>query len=152
MTILLEQVVIPEQGSVHIHVDRCFEIKITAEEARRKVNHWLLNEVSCTIGAEDVDLAIAEQTSKWRVSAVLTAPHIGHVGIAGKVDVDVETGEIENPSACKQQILQRAKALVEKMPLYTPRAEVDSVYVAQGLQPRRTPPQGNPRDIVAALA
>ena len=44
--------IIPEEGQVELKVDRSFEIKVTAEQARRQADRWLLNEVSYMIGAE----------------------------------------------------------------------------------------------------
>ncbi len=71
MTILLDSQPIPPKGKVDLKVERSFEIKITAEEARRQVNRWLLNEVSCLIGADEPTLVVGEERVVWRVPAYL---------------------------------------------------------------------------------
>ncbi len=46
MTIVLERYPIPDKGSLKVSVEISAEIKISADEARRKVNGWLLNNLS----------------------------------------------------------------------------------------------------------
>lgn len=46
MTIILEPFTLPKKGKVKLKVDRSFDIKVTAEEARQKVQRWLVDEVS----------------------------------------------------------------------------------------------------------
>ena len=82
---------------------------------------------------------------------VLTAPHVGHVGVVGTVDVDVQSGKMTNTPACKEAILKAAGVLVKKMPPYTPRKTMPAEFIAKDLQPTRTKPLGNPLDIIAAL-
>jgi len=49
MTIILDNYLIPEKGKVELNAS--FEIKVTSEEARRKVNRWLLEFVSTQMAA-----------------------------------------------------------------------------------------------------
>ena len=83
MTILLDTHPIPEKGKVELKVDRSFEIKVTAEEARPKVNHWLLNQVSYMMGAEPPTLVVGEQEVVWRVPTYFSSPDVGRVGFVG---------------------------------------------------------------------
>jgi hypothetical protein len=94
MEILLEHYTVPERGEVELDVHRKFAIHVTAAEAQRQVNQWVLLEVSCVMGALAPSLVIGERVT-WRVPIELTAPHIGHVGVAGFVDVDVQTGQMD---------------------------------------------------------
>src|SRR4051812_44491482 len=103
MTILLERYAIPERGLFEIDLKQSIDIRITAEEARRKVNRWLLDYVSYMMHAEAPTLVLGEQVV-WRVPAVLTASHVGNVGIAGYVEVDVRNGEMNNLTERKDQI------------------------------------------------
>ncbi|MCP4683198.1 MAG: hypothetical protein GY864_12755, partial [Desulfobacterales bacterium] len=57
--------IIPEEGPVELKVDRSFEIKVTAEQARRQVNRWLHNEVSYMMRALNPTLAVGERVV-WR--------------------------------------------------------------------------------------
>jgi len=134
MTILLDTYTIPEKGKVELKVDRTFEIKVTAEEARHKVNRWLLNEVSCLIGADTPTLVVGEQGVVWRVPAWIGFPHTGRAGVVGTVDVDVETGEMDNTPECKTEIERQAQALAEQQPPYRSR-EVPTEYLAKNAPP-----------------
>jgi len=149
MTIILEQHAIPKTGTFEIR--QTITIRISAEDARRKVNRWVLDEVSCVMGAEEPTLVVDEQTF-WHVPVILTASHIGHVGIAGIVAVDVETGEIDDSPECKAAILEGARELATKMPPYTPHSpeDVSAQYIAKDIKPTRTQPQGNPVEIIEA--
>ena len=115
MTILLEQCDLPERGVVEINVQQTFEIRVTAEEARCQVHLWLLDEVSCMMGAELPSLVIGDRIV-WRVPVHFSAPPIGIVGTVGMVDVDVQTGEKINAPLCKSVIEGRAIKLVAKLP------------------------------------
>ena len=50
MTIILDQYTIPEKGSFEIR--QTVDIAFTAKQAQRKVDTWLLNEVSTMMGTE----------------------------------------------------------------------------------------------------
>jgi ABC-type iron transport system FetAB permease component len=153
VAVMLEHYLLPERGAVKLKLDRSFEINITAEEARRKVNHWVLTEVSCVMGAMSPTLVVGEEQVVWRVPVELTASHVGHVGIAGMVDVDVQTGTMVVMDENKAEIMQEAKTLAQKMPLYQPRTKADlpNELVATHVQPSILGPQGNPHEIIAAV-
>jgi len=134
MTILLEQYTLPERGAVKIQFNQTFEIKITAEEARRQVNRWLLLEVSCLMGAESPTLVIGEHIV-WRVPAHFSAPQVGQVGVVGMVDVDVATGEIYNVARCKKAIERCATQLATRLPPYQPLQAIPATCILQHLSP-----------------
>lgn len=151
MTILLEQAAIPEKGNVELNIQRTFEIKVTAKEAQRQVNRWVLLEVSCVMGAEPPTLVVGERVV-WRVPVVLTASHVGIVGEAGTVDVDVQTGAMNNIER-EAEIVQVAKALAAKMPPYKPRGNVPAEYLATDLKPTRKPgrPDRSPSEVISSI-
>jgi hypothetical protein len=131
MTIILDQYAIPEKGVFEIR--QTVNIQVSAQEAQRKVDTWLLLEVSMMMGAETPTLVIGERTV-WRVPARFSAPHVGRVGTVGLVDVDVQTGELYNPAACKAAILKCSKKLAAKLPPFQVR-EVPSEYLAKNVPP-----------------
>ncbi|MCB0061066.1 MAG: hypothetical protein KDE19_03090 [Caldilineaceae bacterium] len=120
MAILLEHVAIPERGRLELDIQQSFEIKVTAEEARRKVNRWLLEYVSYMMHADPPTLVIADGRAVWRVPAIFTASRVGEVGTVGLVDVEVDNGIMHNSELLKEQILQCAQTLAAKLPAYQP--------------------------------
>ncbi len=133
MTIILDPYTIPEKGLVELNVKRLFEIKVTAAEARRKVDRWLLNEVSHLMGAEAPTLVVGERVI-WRVPAWISFPHVGRAGVVGTVDVDVTTGEMTNTPARKADIERQAEAVAARQPPYRPR-ETPEKYLAKNVSP-----------------
>ena len=147
MTIILDKHQVPEKGTFEIR--QSITILVSVEEARRKVNSWVLQEVSYMMGAEEPTLVVGEK-AVWRVPVILTAPHVGHVGMAGTVDVDVQTGDMDDLPARKEQLLQSARELAAKMPAYVPRSKLDvpTEYIARNIQPVHIEPQKSPREII----
>lgn len=140
MTILLEQYTIPEKGNVELSVQRAFEIKVTAKEAQRQVNRWVLLEVSCVMGAEPPALVVGERVV-WRVPVVLTASHVGIVGEVGVINVDVQTGKMDNRPELIELFQQKGVELGRKLPPYKPRSEVPEQYLVKNLQPTHSKPR-----------
>lgn len=151
MSVLLDHLSLPDKGPVSVTLNRSFVINSTAEEAQRKVHLWLLSEVSCNIGAETPDLAIGRESVVWRVPAVYTAPHLGHVGVSGTVDVNVQTGEMLDLEVSKKKILAGAGKLIAKMPAYTQRTATVDDLVAIDIKPTHTEPSGDPLKIIEAF-
>jgi len=138
---------------VELDIHRTFEIKVTAEQAQRQVNRWLFTEVSCMMGARTPTLVVGEQVV-WRVPAVLTASHIGEVGVVGEIDVDVQNGEMDNTPARMAKLQACAIELGEKIPPYMPRT-VSPEYLAKDFQPTHPKPtldQAFIEKVAAALA
>jgi hypothetical protein len=134
MTITLDSYTIPERGPVTIELNRSFEIKVTAEEAQRQVNRWLLNEVSYMMHSDPPQLVIGERVV-WRVPAVLTSPQVGQVGVVGEVDVDVETGLMDAPTECHANIIRWAEEIVAHLPPYKQRQSTPTKYLAKHIPP-----------------
>jgi len=120
MTIILERYPIPDSGPLKLSVEISAEIKVSADEARRKVNGFLLNNLSyLTIGERQPELVVGERVC-WRVAVNHTLPGFGALGRIGTIDVDVETGELQpiSPEQLKE-MKHRAKALAARYPLDT---------------------------------
>jgi hypothetical protein len=116
-----------------ISIKRWVNIQVTAEEARRKVDQWLLDEVSLMIGAEPPSLIVGER-AVWRVPAWIGFPRHGRVGVVGTVDVDVETGVMYASAEVKAGIERRAAELASHLPAYQPRATPPD-FIAKGVTP-----------------
>ncbi len=120
MTIILERYPIPGRGRLELSVKISAEIKISAEDARRKVNGFLLNNLSyLTVAERQPELVVGEKVF-WRIAVNHTLPGFGVIGKIGVIDVDVETGEIQ-PVAPEQleEMKRRAKTLATSYPLDT---------------------------------
>src|SRR5207244_1869425 len=121
----------PEQGTFEIH--QTVHITVTARQAQRKVDTWLLTEVSYMMGAEAPTLVIGERTV-WRVPCRFTAPGVGRVGTVGEVDVDAQTGEMYNVRNAKAGIIRCARGLAKKLPPFRVR-NVPPEYLATNVPP-----------------
>ena len=150
--ILLDQYTVPTKGTFELKIDRSVEIRVTAEEARRMVKRWLIDEISYMMTATEPTLVMGKRVV-WRVPAILTASHIGHVGSAGYVEVDVETGELQNKEERQQAILAEVQEMAKRVPPYTPRIEMPEGWQASDTQPTHEPgqPEGNPLDLLPTL-
>ncbi len=135
MTIILENLSLPEKGPVEIKVNVSFEIKVTAEEARRKVNRWLIDHVSILMGGLQPTLIWTGKQAVWRVPVHLTFPHTGSVGTVGEVEVEVEMGELQNLEARKAEIERCARELAARVPPYKPHDHVPPEYLAKNVPP-----------------
>mgnify|MGYP001560368081 FL=1 len=120
MTIVLERYPIPSRGRLELSVKISAEIKISAEDARRKVNGFLLNNLSyLTVAERQPELVVGEKVF-WRIAVNHTLPGFGAIGKIGVIDVDVETGEIQSVAPEQlEEMKHRAKTLAASYPLDT---------------------------------
>ena len=149
--IVLEQYTVPDKGTFELNINRSIEIQVTAEEARRKVKKWLIDEISYMMTAELPAFVFGEKVV-WRVPAIFTAAHIGHVGTAGEVDVDVQTGEMHITPEIKEAILRGVDHLAANMPPYKPSETISDEWLAKDREFTHTPgrPEGNPLTLLPA--
>ncbi len=153
IALVLDRMTLPSTGKVTLQLDCTFELKISAEEARRQVHTWLVGEVSYMIRAGESTLVIGEtdageQNALWRVPAILTATHLGDVGVVGHVDVEVVTGKMSESTARAALILNSARKLAAAMPPYTPRDDSPADYLVLDMKPNIAAPTGNPLTIL----
>lgn len=135
MQIMVDNYDLPDKGPVELTLQYTFKITITASEARRWAGRWLAEEVSYLIGTDRPTLVVGERVV-WRVPAWIGFPHVGRVGIIGAVDIDVETGEMNNLPACKVALKQNLANLEHRMPPYKPKSlDADSAYLANNVAP-----------------
>jgi hypothetical protein len=67
----------------------------------------------------------------WRVPVILIATHLGNAGVVGEVDVDVETGAMNNLEANKEAILAQAHSLAATLPPYQARTSTPQAWLAK---------------------
>lgn len=139
MSILLERISVPERGLLQIE-PQSIDIRITSEEARRKVAGWLRDAVSDMMRAAQPTLVIADRVV-WRVPAILTSvrSETGEVGTVGTIDVDVVTGEMEDTPQRATRLLANAAKLASKLPPYRPMQGVSGQLVPASVSPAIAP-------------
>lgn len=132
MTLILDNITIPERGTLEIKVDRTVEINVTAEQARKKVDHWLMDQVSFMIGAKEPSLVILGEKTVWRVPAWISFIQGRWEGLIGIVDVDVLTGEMLDLEKRRLAIVEYLETEVKpKLTPYQPQThEVPPEYIA----------------------
>lgn len=151
MQIILEPYPIPERGTFQIQ--ETVTIQVSADEARRQVDRWLLHEVNVQMGADQPVLVVGAR-SVWRVPVYWSTPHAGRVGVVGHVEVDVLSGQMDRSAPRKAELMQRAVDLASELPPYQPR-QTPMAYVVkprpEGSRPTHQPgrPPGNPRDLLS---
>ena len=109
MSILIESVTLPERGPFNIRLDVATTIKITAEEARRKVGVFAGNMIADLLSAEGPGLVWQENNAYWRVPITLTSRSMGRIGVVGTIDVSVETGELQITDQLIEEIEENAE-------------------------------------------
>ena len=117
MTIILDRIATPERGLLEIRMS--VEIEISAQEARKQVDRWLLARVSSSFGTEPPVLVIGEQTV-WRVPVVVGFSQRGSFEL-GVVTVNAVTGEMNTSLRLAQQLQQAAGNIIEQFPAFQPR-------------------------------
>jgi hypothetical protein len=134
MTIIIDPFTLPDKGKVELNVQRSFEIKVTAEEARRRVNRWLHDHVTMLIGAELPTLVVGEQVV-WRVPVVFRVPDLGRVGVVGTIEVEVSSGVMSISTNLSAELETKAEELAQRLPPYQPKGPVPERY-----RPKHIPP------------
>jgi hypothetical protein len=147
MRIIIEPYAIPERGTFQIQ--ETITLRVSAEEARRQVEQWLLHEVNLQMGSAEPALVIGEQ-SFWRVPVYWSVPHVGRVGLVGTVEVDTLTGTMIITSQLKTELMQNAERLTAGLPPFQLR-HAPSAFVIGGIFPmyQPTPPTDNPRNLLS---
>lgn len=115
MALLLEKQPIPDLGPFKVEVKVSADIKVAARTAKKKVQRFLMDEVSLQIWADWPTLVLSDRLV-WRVPAYLSLPGWGNLGQVGSVDVDAETGDFWVTPEHRVQIEQRALSLAGKYP------------------------------------
>ncbi|MGB0385765.1 MAG: hypothetical protein ACPGWR_13175 [Ardenticatenaceae bacterium] len=132
MAILLENYPLSSLKG-HLEFLVTLDVSVSAEEAKRKADFWLHDQVSMQISAEWPTLVVGRKTV-WHVPAHFSLPSYGPLGVVGTVVVDGLTGEIVGPEACRAAIVQYLNQKVKPtLPFYKRQKQVLSEqFVAKG--------------------
>lgn len=109
-SVLLEIPPAYEAGILTLQLNRQIEIKLSAAEAQRQVNHYVHMEISTQMHAQMPLLVVGDQVW-WRVPVHLTFPSYGDVGQVGFIYVDPVTGDIDNSPTRIAEITHNAENL-----------------------------------------
>ena len=113
MVVHLEGIAPPQSSKVDIDIKISATVNISAFAARRKVNGFIVDEISTNMHGLEPSLIVGQRLA-WRVPIVLSIPPRGDLGIVGEIDVDVETGEILYTRALITEIKQHARELATR--------------------------------------
>ncbi len=109
MTITLENVTLPDTGPFEISVTLTGNIRLTPEAARHRVSVFVGNQIADLLYGEVPDLVLREDGFFGRVPVVLACRSKGRLGVVGKIDVHVETGELKTPPQVISEIERNAE-------------------------------------------
>jgi hypothetical protein len=99
------------EGPVHLHVQLVTTLKISAAEARRRVNRRILEELTTGLSARAAELAISATRINWRVPVMLSLPNHGDIGQVGSILVDATSGEVLTSKSELDHIMRMAEML-----------------------------------------
>jgi hypothetical protein len=102
---------------LNLHLDTT--LQISAQEARRLVNHRIVPEIGTGLVAGEPDLTVSETDVIWRVPLHLSLPGLGELGQVGTVDVDALTGDILEDHQAQERMIQHARRLYNGATLST---------------------------------
>lgn len=109
--VLLAAQPVSQTAPVYSNVHLALMLNVTAEDARRLVNHQVVPELGTGLVARDPALMIAGEQIAWRVPILLSLPELGDLGEVGMVDVDARTGAIALGAAAQKRLIQHASRL-----------------------------------------
>jgi hypothetical protein len=84
---------LPQTGRLEIDIKVTADVNISAYAAKQKVNSFVLSHISYMMHAGEPLLVLDERIC-WRVPVILSLTSKGDRGEVGKIDVDVETGQM----------------------------------------------------------
>jgi hypothetical protein len=106
------------EGSLQLEVNLSVTIGITAEQAKRKLTRFLMDEISLFIGPQPPLLVVADKDAIfWRFPIVFSMGHRGKLGQVGEVDVDACNGELIINDDLVEEIKAHARILAQSAAL-----------------------------------
>ncbi len=97
-------------AEIEINVRVRATMNVTPVVARRKVNVLMLEKVGNLLHGDSPALFLTDKVY-WRVPVILSTPSSGRIGQVGKVDVNIETGEMIADDKLLDEIAENAKRL-----------------------------------------
>lgn len=84
-----------DKDKLHLEVKLSVTLGITAEQAKRKLARFLMDEVSLLISPQLPLLVVVDQhTIFWRFPIIFSMGPRGRLGQVGEIDIDALTGEL----------------------------------------------------------
>jgi hypothetical protein len=126
MTIILDRYRIPDKGTFEIR--QLVTLELSAEQARKLVNRFLLMEVSTMLAADAPDLVVGDRTV-WRVPVSIGFLHQGRFEV-GTIDVDARSGALLDQVQSVAAIEASAAGLAAGLPPYVPNQNIATEFLA----------------------
>jgi hypothetical protein len=109
-----------DEDNLQLDVNFSVTIGITAEQAKRKLTHFLMDEVSLLISPQAPLLVIADKNAIfWRFPIIFSMGHRGKLGQVGEIDVDACNGELLITHDLVEEIKTHAYILAKSTTLST---------------------------------
>ena len=86
-------------------------LRISADEARRRVNRLIIPELGTGLSASEPELSLEDTNIWWRVPIMLSLPRLGTLGIVGTIKVDAQSGEIAFTLEEQENLINHARWL-----------------------------------------
>jgi hypothetical protein len=108
------------EDSLQLDVNFSVTIGITAEQAKRKLTRFLMDEVSLFISPQVPLLVVADENAiYWRFPIIFSMGLRGRLGQVGEVDVDARNGELLLNDDLVEEIKAHARILAQGAALST---------------------------------
>lgn len=101
---------IPQTGDIRLTLEISARQNFSAKSAQKIVRRFVADEISYLLRAGEPKLVLGQRLY-WRVPIELALPDRGVVGVAGTLDVDVETGQILATPDAIAEITRHAERL-----------------------------------------
>ena len=112
--------VVLDKDKLQLEVKLSVTLGITAEQAKRKLTRFLMDEVSLLINPQSPLLVVVDQnTIFWRFPLIFSMGPRGRLGQVGEVDVDALTGELLLDEKQLTEIKTHARLLAQSPALST---------------------------------
>jgi hypothetical protein len=101
-----------DEENLQLVVNVSVKLGVTAEQAKRKVTRYLMDEVSLLIGPQAPLLVVAGQEEiYWRFPIVFSMGPRGRLGQVGQIDVDAQSGALLVTDELIEEIKTYARVL-----------------------------------------
>jgi hypothetical protein len=103
-----------ETEDLQLEVNISTTLGITAEQARRKVTRFLMDNVSMFLSPQEPMLVVtALEQIHWRFPISLSMGRQGNLGQVGEINVDAHTGELLLDEVILTEITDNAQRLAQ---------------------------------------
>lgn len=109
-----------DTSGLNVAVQLFAELDLTAQEAKRKVTRYFLDNITMFIGPKQPRLVLTDQGALvWCFPLCFYHGTEGEVGLVGEVDVDARTGQLLIDDPLREKIETNARILAKGATLQT---------------------------------